>query len=473
MNMVIGILNNLYIRSFITIAFFAICTTSAQDSAIRYYSPNSGVAKQFVINFKEAGIPAYIIPDPLVTDAGKPVENQEIWWKQRRPEILSLFENEMYGRTPGFAFASAGLLRFPRIELRAEKRNILNENAVRREVRLHFTNKTGGPFLDVLLYLPVAVKQPVPAFVMLNFGGNQSVSDEQDILMCESWMNPQEDKTVIDYRATERSRGAAKSQWPIEMIIDRGYALVTACYQDIDPDYDDGFQNGIQPYFYKDGQTRPAPNEWGNIGAWAWGLSRILDYLETEPAIDPTRIAVAGHSRLGKTALWAGAQDQRFAMVIANNSGCGGGALSKRLYGETVGLLNYVRPHWFCGNFAYYNDNEAALTFDQHELIALIAPRPVYIAVAEDDREADPKGEFLAALNADTVYRLLGKPGIGNIPEKNAAIWKENMIYDAPLPLLNQTTGETIGFHIRTGGHDVTIYDWEQFLNFADKHFRF
>ena len=442
----------------------------AQDSMVQYFTQNPGAAKQFVLNLDEAKIPAYILPDPLITDAGKPVTDAKMWWEQRRPELLSLFENEMYGRTPAFAFAHEELLRHPRIELRAEKKNALNGKAIRREVRLHFSEKTDGPYINVLLYLPAAATQPVPAFVMLNFRGNQSITDEPDILMCESWMTPQNDGSVQEYRSTELSRGVAKSRWPIEMIIDRGYALATACYQDIDPDYDDSFQNSFHPYFYKDGQTQPAPNEWGSIGAWAWGLSRILDYLETESAVDPARVVVAGHSRLGKTALWAGAQDQRFAAVIANNSGFGGGALSKRIYGETVELLNYVRPHWFCGNFAYYNHHESALPFDQHQLLALIAPRPVYLAVAEDDRAADPKGEFLAALNADAVYRLLGTPGIGNIPEKINATRRGNMFYDAPMPPVNQPTGATIGFHIRTGGHDVTAYDWEQFLNFADKY---
>jgi len=439
----------------------------------QYYRPNPDAQKRFAINYDEAGIPAYTLPDPLVTDAGKPVTGAKMWWEERRPELISLFSNEMYGRTPGFAFARNGLLWQPRVEIRAEKKNALNGKAIRRELRLHFTANTDGPYIDVLLYLPAAAKRPVPAFIMLNFRGNQSVSDEPDILICESWMTSQSDGSVVNNRSTELSRGAEKSRWPIEMIIDRGYALATACYQDIDPDFDDGFQNGIHPYFYKDGQTRPAPNEWGSIGAWAWGLSRILDYLETEPAINPAYVAVAGHSRLGKTALWAGAQDQRFAAVVANNSGFGGGALSKRIYGETVELLNYVRPHWFCGNFAYYNNNESALAFDQHELIALIAPRPVYIAVAENDRAADPKGEFLSALNADAVYQLLGTQGIGNIPEKNTAMKKGNMIYDAPLPPLNRPAGVTIGFHIRTGGHDVTSYDWEQYLNFTDKFFRY
>ena len=456
------------------IQIFLACTVLSgvfQLGTAQNYRPNPDAQKRFALNYNETDIPAYTLPDPLITDAGRPVTDSKIWWEQRRPELLSLFENEMYGRTPGFAFANNDLLRQPRAEVRAEKKNALNGKAVRREVRLHFSTKADGPYIDVLLYLPVSTGKFVPAFIMLNFQGNQAITNEPDVLICESWMTSQNDGSVVNNRSTELSRGTEKSRWPIELIIERGYALATACYHDIDPDFDDGFRNGIHPYFYKEGQKRPASNEWGSIGAWAWGLSRILDYLETEPAVDSKRVAVVGHSRLGKTALWAGAQDQRFAAVIANNSGFGGGALSKRIYGETIELLNYVRPHWFCGNFAYYDYNAPALAFDQHELIALIAPRPVYLAVAENDRAADPKGEFLAALNADAVYRFLGTPGIGDIPEKSKAIRRGNMIYDAPMPSLNQPTGATIGFHIRTGGHDVTTYDWEQYLNFTDKFF--
>ena len=442
----------------------------AQDSIVEYFASNPDYKKRFVLRGDEATIPEYELPDPLTTNTGKRVADADMWWRQRRPEILSLFENEMYGKTPLYVHSENELLRMPRIEVLKEIKNALGGKATRREVRLHFSTRSDSIYIDVLLYLPNNVKTPVPAFISLNFRGNQAVSEEPDIRLSTSWMTPRDDGTVNNFQSTESSRGAEKSRWPVEMIIDRGYALATACYQDIDPDYDDGFQNGIQPLFYKEGQKKPEANEWGSIGAWAWGMSRILDYLETEHRINPQKVTLVGHSRLGKAALWAGAQDQRFAAVIANDSGCGGGALSKRVYGETVELLCYVRPHWFCSNFNYYAGNEKALPFDQHELIALIAPRPVYLATAEDDKVADPKGELLSLLNADAVYRLLGTDGAGALAGEYALRKKGFMFYDTKMPPLNQSVGATIGFHIRSGGHDITGYDWEQFLNFTDKH---
>ncbi|ALJ01753.1 acetyl xylan esterase (plasmid) [Rufibacter tibetensis] len=399
----------------------------------------------FPQNFDESKVQAYTLPDPLVFQDGSKVTTPQAWHTRRRAEIIEVLEREMYGRTP----EHPAKMRF---EVFDKEPRALNGQATRKQITLFLTGECTGPKIDLLLYLPKKGKGPVPVFLGLNFEGNHGVHTDPGIRLSSNWVWPG-GAGVVNQLPTEASRGATASRWPIEMILDRGYGVATIYAGDIDPDKHDGFKNGVHA-LYPELQNRG--DNFSTMAAWAWGLSLAMDYLQTDRQVNSRRVMLFGFSRMGKAALWAGARDPRFAMVISNESGGGGAALSKRNYGEDVERLNKGNPHWFSGNFRKYNRNEASLPFDQHMVIALIAPRPVYIASAEEDKGADPYGEFLAAKAADPVYRFLGTDGLpaGGFPEVNKPVYGR------------------LGYHIRSGKHDVTRYDWEQYLNFADIHFR-
>jgi hypothetical protein len=405
-------------------------------------------AQQRPVNYDETNVPAYKLPDPLVCSDGTKVADVATWQNKRRPELLKLFQHEMHGVSPGRP-----------VEMKWETANCdkaaLGGLATRKEITVWFGPEKSGSPMHILLYTPNAAKQPVPVFVSVNFDGNHTVSAEPGITISEQWTLDKKTKAEKLARPDEKTRGQSIGRWEVERLMARGYALATIQRADLEPDYDVGWRHGIRGFLLeKSGQKEFAPDAWGAIGAWAWGLSRTLDVLEKEKAVDAKRAIVIGHSRMGKAALWAGAQDERFAIVISNNSGEGGAALARRCYGETTFVINRSFPHWFCANFKKYGDKEDTLPFDQHELLALVAPRPVHVASAIEDRWADPKGEFLSALNAEPVWKLFGLPGLG-VEE-----W----------PAVDQPVGATLGYHVRTGKHDVLAYDWEQYLNFADKH---
>ncbi len=399
-------------------------------------------------NYNESLIPPYTLPDLLILKNGKNVNTHKTWEKKRKKEILSYFSESVYG------YAPVGKPENLSFDIYDFNKSALNGLATRKQVRVNFTGKPDGPFMDILIYLPVNSETPVPLFLGLNFQGNHTINNDPEISITKSWL-PNRRVGVVDNRTTEKARGIAASRWPVEEILKRGYGIATIYYGDIDPDFDDDFLNGVHGAFDQKGSRES--NAWGSISAWAWGLSRAMDYLQTDQDIDGSHVAVIGHSRLGKTSLWAGAQDDRFALVVSNCSGCGGAALSRRKYGETVEIINTSFPHWFCRNFKKYNNMEDELSVDQHMLIALMAPRPVYIASADRDLWADPRGEFLSGYFANPVYKLYGKKGLE--------------IKDMP-PLDSPVQDGYIGYHIRSGKHDLTLYDWNNYMDFADKHFR-
>lgn len=401
---------------------------------------------QFVANYDESKVPEFDLPDPLTTFSNNIIGTSASWAEQRRPELINFFESQVFGKVPG----TIDSIDFEVIE---ESNSALGGIANRKQIKV--TLRKNGKTLSylILLYLPINIAK-APLFLGYNFHGNHTVSNDPDIIISKAWSLNNESISITNHTLTEKSRGMRSNRWAINKMIEAGYGLATIYYGEIDPDKND-LTDGLHSLFYNSHQKRPAQDEWGAIGAWAWALSRTMDYLENNSEVDKSKIIVFGHSRLGKAALWAGVMDERFAGVISNDSGCGGAALSKRRFGETIAQINESFPYWFSENFKKYNNAEEELPVDQHELLALIAPRPLYVASAKEDEWADPKGEFLSAYYATPVYSLFGKAGIPAIE----------------MPAVNSPIHNTVAYHIRSGKHDVTEYDWEQYIKWADEQF--
>ncbi|MEN8228204.1 MAG: acetylxylan esterase [Bacteroidota bacterium] len=387
------------------------------------------------------------LPELLLNSEGARIESSRQWEEIRRSEILELFREHVYGRVPEAELSVD-------FEVKYVDLNALGGSAVQKEVEVQVSNGSDNHTFSILIYLPKDSQGPVPLFLGLNFYGNHTIHTDKQISITDRWVRNNSDFGITENKATSESRGVRAHRWPVEQILSRGYGLATIYYGDIDPDFDDGFKNGIHRLTEERGDDRD-PDSWGSIATWAWGLSRAMDYFETDADVDQKRVAVIGHSRLGKTSLWAGAQDERFAMVVSNNSGCGGAALSRRAFGERVSNINTSFPHWFASRFHDYNDNEAALPVDQHMLMALMAPRALYVASAREDKWADPFGEYLSLFYGSKVWGLYGN----------------DVLTSDQLPEVDQPrlTGN-LGYHIRTGKHDITLYDWEQYMDFADHH---
>jgi len=398
-------------------------------------------------NYDESKVPDYTLPDPLICNDGTRVTTVQQWETKRRAELLEIFSSQMHGRTLKENITAT-------YETLSENPNFLNGKATSKQVKFIFTNGSKKREAVLLLVLPNQPKGKVPVFVVYNWTGNHGTSHDPSILLPSVFSLPE----IPAYWKRENGdleRGSQSRRWPYETIIDRGYGVATMAYQDIYPDTVLGEEYSMCALFSGYIPDQKAPDQWQALSVWAWGSSRIVDYLQSQHRVDMDKIVIMGHSRHGKSALWAGAQDERFKIVVSNNSGCGGAALSKRFYGQHIADITHSFPHWFCPAFSQYASNEANLPFDQHELIALMAPRPVYIGSASEDRGADPKGEFLAGYHAGAVYELYGLKGLGTPvqPPPNA-------------PIMND-----IGYHLREGGHDVTEYDWMRYMDFADKHF--
>ncbi len=454
-------------------------------------------------NYDEAKVPEFEVPQVLETFGGKRVKSVRKWEKTRRPELLDAFAENVYGRVPQVEVqmvmpgegqieeretspaeehldeqlsAQEGVQM--RCEVVEESDEALQGRAIRRQVLMTFTSGGLERKALMLIYLPREADGPVPVFTMLNFNGNEAVyPDDPDIIHSQ-------------YSSPDNFIGV--SSCPVDMIVGSGYGLATVHYWDFFPDKPDGHAESVLPLLCRDlpGGSRggstggPGHNATGSsdamaaspdstatlaapeggqaIACWAWGYSRMLDYLLTDPQVDGDRVIIIGHSRLGKTTLWAGAQDQRFAMVVLNEAGCGGAALSKRCFGERVNRITTRFPHWFSPNFHNYAWHEEDLPIDQHEALALIAPRPLYVASAEGDRWSDPRGEYLSAVYASQVYRLYGYQAL-DTPSGGSAAEQRSIA----MPPLSTPIHTRVGYHIRPGKHDMLDYDWQKYITFA------
>lgn len=388
------------------------------------------------------------LPNLLITLNRSDEDNKSDWIYHRRSEILNYYLKQIYGKCPNEYEVSFEVVR--------NKKSSMHKNAVIKEINIIIRKNSSSHKIDLLLFLPVKRNYPAPIFVGLNFYGNHTISEEPIIRITKNWVPNNKKVCVENNNANHFSRGVRAEYWPVDKLLSRGYGLATIYCGDLCPDNNCNYKLGVQPIFFSEKQTKPERDQWGALSVWAWGLSRAMDYFLIDKDVDNSRVAVVGFSRLGKAALWAGAQDVRFSLSASINSGCGGASLFRRKFGETVKDINSVFPYMFCENFKQYNDREKQLPIDQHMLISLIAPRSVYIASAEKDYWADPYGEFLSAKKAEPIYNLYGLPGLGdlNFPEINKSI-----------------NNGCIGYHVRSGKHGVTDFDWSSIISFADLTF--
>jgi hypothetical protein len=420
---------------------FAAMTLSACAAMGQADKPPAQVVAGIPVNYDEARVGSYTLPDPLLLANGKPVRDAKTWNERRRAEIVRLFEENQYGRSPG---RPAGMS----FDAFDKGTPAFDGKGTRRQVTIYFSADKAGPKMDLLIYVPANAPGPVPLLLNLSFSANSSTVNDPGVKVGEVWGR--------DKKKIPAGQGMNFGKVNVTRLLDAGFGFATVYYGDIDPDFLGGVPYGVRALYLKPGQTEPAPDEWGSIAAWAWGLSRAMDYLETDKAVDAKRVAIMGVSRLGKTVMWAGAHDPRIALVIASCSGEGGAALSRRNYGETIAHLTEATryPYQFAANYAKFANKVDRFPVDAHMLVALMAPRPVLLQTGDKDFWSDPKGEFLAAVAAGPVYRLLGKQGLDT-----------DQLPPASSPILH-----TIGYYMHAGGHGTIPSDWDQFLAFMQMH---
>jgi hypothetical protein len=380
------------------------------------------------------------MPDPLVMLDGSRVGSKDDWFSRRRPELKALFEHYMYGAAPGGPGAEVIQAK---AKVEREDKSALGGKATLREVTVTF-GPPDAPRIHLLLIVPNDRKGPAPVFLGLNFYGNHAAVNDPKVALPAGWV-PDRSAGATGNRASEKGRGSQADTWAADTVVSRGYAMATFYCGDVAPDHP-GHNDGVHPFY--------PGHDWGTIAAWAWGLSRAADYLVTVPEIDAGRMAVVGHSRLGKAALLAGAFDDRFKVVIPLQAGCGGSAPSRGKVGESVRQINDRFPHWFNAVFKTFNDRPERLPFDQNGLVALVAPRAVLFSNATEDTWANPEGQFQVLKAAEPVYRLLGAGGLES----------------ETMPETGKLSAGTLGYAIRPGKHSMTREDWAFFLDFADKH---
>ena len=387
------------------------------------------------------------LPDPLVSSGGKPIATSAEWSHQRKPELRAAFQHYMYGQLPPAP-------KTEKFKVEKQDPNCLGGKATSKQVSIQL-DPAGKHHIQLLLVIPNRVSKPVPTFVGLSFCGIQTVLPDTSITLSASWM-PESCEGCVNHRATEASRGTQTSTWAIEQTVDRGYAAAIFYNGDVEPDQP-GNPEGIRAYYAEQAARGAGPAyDWGAVAAWAWGFHRAVDYLVTDRDIDAKRIAAVGHSRNGKAALVAAAFDDRIALVIPHQAGCGGSAPSRGKVGEAIQQINDHFPHWFNAAFKEFNQAPDRLPFDQHELIALCAPRAVLLSNAAEDTWANPAGQFEMLQAAEPVYRLYGVDGLGT----------------SKMPESGRLVGRNLAFYIRPGKHSMTTGDWKIFLDFADQHLR-